>query len=558
MITINRHHLPTDVPTLHGIILDLLGIVEEQKQTIAGYQEIIADQQAKIEQQNLIIAAQQATIEQQNLIIAQQQIKIEAQQQQITQLTQRVETLEKQLYGKRSERRSGVLQASNKAHSVTPHGRRILPDSLPRIREDHELSATEQMCPDCGGFLSKMGDVVSEQLDCVPSQLYVLQHVRHKYACRDCQGCVVTAPMPAQPIEKGLAAPGLLAEVLINKYQDALPLYRQAQRFKRAGLGINRSTLCDWVMQGASLLSPLVTWMTDHHLKPSGHLHTDDTPIRMLQNPEGDQQKGTFWIYTHKGSESYPACTVYHFTPHRQGIAPQTFLKDFKGHLQADAYAGYDALYEEKESKPAIMEVACWAHARRYFINSALGAAPDNPVHHALKLIGQLYGIEREGRDHQLNTEALKRLRLERAPPLLKELYQWLEDQKTKVIPQSSLAKAIQYTLNHWQALQNYLQEGYLEIDNNRAERGIRPLVVGRKNYMFVGNKNGGEAAAVIYSLIETCKQHQVNPWAYLKDVLGRISTHPNSRIEELLPAAWKTNTTAAYQPLQIIPAQAA
>ncbi len=557
MMTLDRHHLPTDVPTLHGIILDLLGIVEEQRQTIARQQAtidqqglIIAEQQVKIQQQSLIIAAQQVTIEA-------QQKTIEAQQQQITQLTQRVETLEKQLYGKRSERRSRT-QSAVEPRSATPHGRRVLPSSLPRIREDHELSATEQVCSDCGGFLSKMGEVVSEQLDCVPSQLYVIQHARHKYACRHCQERIITAPMPAQPIDKGLAAPGLLAEVLVNKYQDALPLYRQVQRFKRAGLMINRSTLCDWVMQSASLLSPLVVWMADHHLKPSGHLHTDDTPIRMLQNLEGDQQKGTFWIYMHKGTESHPACTVYQFTPHRQGHAPRTFLQDFQGHLQADAYPGYDALYREKEGKTAITEVACWAHARRYFIESAVGTAPDNPVHEAIDLIGKLYGIEREARDRQLNAETLKQFRLERAPPLLKVIHQWLEDQKTKVLPQSSLAKAIHYALNHWEALQTYLQEGYLEIDNNRAERGIRPLVVGRKNYLFVGNKNGGEAAAVIYSLIETCKQHDVNPWTYFKNVLSRISTHPNSRIEELLPAIWKQRQTGLNQHLQIIPAQAA
>ena len=277
MITLDRHNLPHDVPTLHEIILQLLDRVDEQRQM---YETVIA-----------------------------------AQQQQIEQLTQRVAVLEKQLYGKRSERRRNVSVPVDKGEHQEPfvgHGRRVLPDHLPRTREDHELALDDQVCQDCGGFLSKIGDVVSEQLDCKLSQLHVIQHVRHKYACRMCQGRVTTASMPAQPIDKGLPASGLLAEVLVNKYQDALPLYRQSGRFKRADLLINRSTLCEWVMHCAGLLQPLVTWMAAHHLKPSGHIHTDDTPIQMLHNGADESETGRFWIYTSKGKgQDYPACTVY-------------------------------------------------------------------------------------------------------------------------------------------------------------------------------------------------------------------------------------------------------
>jgi transposase/uncharacterized coiled-coil protein SlyX len=444
MINIDRHHLPTDVPALHGIIFHLLDVVEGQKQ-------VIAKQQATIEKQQEVIAAQQETIK--------------AQQQQIEHLTQRVETLEKQLYGKRSERRSRNLSApiDKSSKPFVGHGRRVLPDHLPRVREEHELSTDKKICAECGGALSKIGDMTSEQLDCIPSQLYVIQHVRHKYACRQCQGRVTTAPMPAQPLDKGLPAPGLLAEVLVNKYHDALPLYRQAQRFKRAGLMINRSTLCEWIMHSASLLYPLVEWMAQHHLKPSGHIHTDDTPIRLLQNSEDERETGRFWIYTSKGKEGYPACTVYQFTPHRRASAPNTFLKDFKGYLQADAYSGYDELYKEKDGKPSnVTEVACWAHARRYFINSAIGAAQDNPVHTALDYIGQLYTLEREGRNGRLDAQSLKQFRMERAPPILEEFHGWLQMQKMQVLPKSTLATAINYTLNHWQALNVYRTEGHL------------------------------------------------------------------------------------------------
>ena len=330
-----------------------------------------------------------------------------------------------------------------------------------------------------------------------------------------------------------------------HRLQDALPLYRQSQRFKRAGLIINRSTLCEWVMHCASLLQPLVDYMTQHHLKPSGHVHTDDTPIRILHNSEETGQIGRFWIYTSKGKmQDYPACTVYQFTPHRKSSAPTTFLADFEGYLQADAYSGYDDLYKEREGQVRITEVACWAHARRYFIESSLGAALDNPVHTALNYIGQLYKIDKQGRDQLLDTKTMTQWRHDRAPPVLQDLHRWLITHKDQVLPKSSLAAAINYTLNHWQALTVYITNGQLEIDNNRAERGLRTLVVGRKNYLFVGNHKGGQAAATIYSLIETCKPHNVNSWAYLKDVLSRISTHPNLRIEELLPYNWHQTET--------------
>ena len=546
MITLDRHHLPTSVPTLHGIILQLLDVVDEQRQIIAKQQAIIIKHEA-------VIVAQQRIIEQ-------QQQTIQAQQQQIELLTQRVAVLEKQLYGKRTERRHGNVSAPvAECDNPTPfvgHGRRVLPDHLPRVREDYEVD--NKICAECGDTLSTMGNLTSEQLDCLPSQLYVIQHVRHKYTCRKCQGRVLTAPMPAQPIDKGLPASGLLAEVLVNKYHDALPLYRQAGRFKRSGLIINRSTLCEWVMHCAGLLQPLVAWMTQHHLKPLGHLHTDDTPIRMLKNSEDQSATGRFWIYTSKGKvqdgNSYPACTVYQFTPHRQASAPHAFLQDFKGYLQADAYSGYDDLYKEKDGKGvAVIEVACWAHARRYFIESAHGTADDNPVHEALHYIGQLYAIEREGRDRSCDAETLRQQRLERAPPILEALHQWLLAHKSQVLPKSTLAIAINYTLNHWQALNVYITNGHLEIDNNRSERGLRPLVVGRKNYMFVGNNKGGQVAAVIYSLIETCKQHNVNPWFYLKDVLSRISTHPQSRIEELLPYNWQPQPASANTNLKLL-----
>lgn len=493
-MNLDRHALPTDVKTLHEIIWQLLDVIEEQRQQIAC-------------------------------------------------LTERVQSLERQLYGKRSERGKRA-QVSPQNTSEDPqefkgHGRGRLADTLPRERKDYELSASERVCEGCGGFLSKIGTVGCDQLESTLPQVYVIEHRRAKYACRRCQDKVVVAKMPRQPIDKGLPGPGLLAEVLVNKYQDHLPLYRQSQRYKRFGVSISRSTLGDWVSACADLLAPLVARMKTQALVPSGHVFADDTPIRVLRGPENKVKTGRFWIYTSKGTPGFPACTVYDYTASRQAAGPLRFLKEFEGYLQADAYAGFNKLYQDSAQGTKVTEVGCLAHARRYFYDSALGTSPESWAHTALGFIQDLYKIERQGRKDLLTVDQMKAWRQAQAPPLLKAFHTWLQEHHTRVLPQSLLGKAITYTLNHWQALRRYLEQGFLEIDNNRAERGIRPLAIGRKNYLFVGNDRGGHAAATLYSLLETCKQHHVNPWLYLKDVLNRISTHPYSKIEELLPYHW-------------------
>ncbi len=505
-MTIDRDNLPDEVPALKSIIYHLLDIIDAQKKII------------------------------------------EEQRQQIAHLTARVESLERRLYGHRSERQRKSSSSKKNKDDSEAHGRRILPKDLPRQQLNYELSGNMCVCKECGAFLSKIGDIVSEQLECLPTQLYVIEHRRAKYACKKCQGSVVSAPMPLQPIDKGLPGPGLLAEVLVNKYEDHLPLYRQSQRFKRAGFILPRSTLCDWFLASAQLLSPLVKRIEEKHLKASNHLFTDDTPIRVLRGVEGQGKTGRFWVYINKGNVNNPACTIYHFTAGRHGKEPQGFLKDFKGYLQADAYAGYDKVYAANES--TVKESGCWSHVRRRFFDIAQISAPNSLAHEALAFIGRLYHIEKQAREKKLDIAATKQWRQEHAPPVLEEFKSWLLIQKERVLPKSSLAEAIGYTLNHWQALNSYLEEGYLEIDNNRAEREIRPLVVGRKNYLFAGSNKGGESAAIIYSLLETCKQHKVNSWFYLKDVLTRISTHPYSKIDELLPYYWQPSLHLTDRPV--------
>ena len=495
---IDRHNLPDDIPALKGIIFQLLDVIEEQRRQIADLKH------------------------------------------QVECLTHQVQALQRHRYGPRSERTSGIKAIAKKTpqEKQAGHGRRKLPDDLPRMRRDHDIDS--HVCQKCGGLLVKIGEIACEQLDAVPPQLYVIDHRRAKYGCRHCRETVVAADMPAQPIDKGLAAPGLLAEVLVNKYQDHLPLYRLSQRFWRMGIVLPRSTLCGWVMACAGLLAPLVQRMSKRDLIPCGHLFSDDTPIRVLEREEGAGKTGRFWIYTGKGNAEFKACTVYDYSPTREGKWPVDFLAVFEGYLQADAYAGYDKIYQDQGQGVKVKENGCWAHVRRPFYECAQGTPEDSLANQGLVFIRLLYKIESQARAQKLNDKETKLWRQERAPPILETFHTWLKSHKDRVLPKSPLAQAIGYTLNHWEALNAYLLEGFLEIDNNRAERGIRPLAVGRKNYLFVGNDGGGKAAAVIYSLLETCKQHGVNPWAYLKDVLERISTHPNSQIDELLPYNWK------------------
>ena len=279
-------------------------------------------------------------------------------------------------------------------------------------------------------------------------------------------------------------------------------------------------------MSCAGLLAPLVERMAQKDLRPCGHLFSDDTPIRVLE--EKGAKTGRFWIYSSKGNEHFKACTVYDYSPTRQGKWPIGFLAGFRGYLQADAYGGYDKIYAGQGSQ--VQEVGCWAHARRRFYECSQGSGKEGLAHQGLAFIRLLYHIEAEASEQCLSPPERKVWRQERAPPILQDFKRWLLQYEQEVLPKSPLGDAIRYSLNHWSALNTYLMEGYLEIDNNRAERGIRPLALGRKNYLFVGNDAGGKAAAIIYSLLETCKQHKVNPHTYLKDVLERISTHPNSR----------------------------
>jgi transposase len=409
------------------------------------------------------------------------------------------------------------------------NGRRPLPADLPRERIDIHPQADQRVCQSCGRAKEVIGEEITEELEYVPASFVVQQYVRYKYACRHCGDGVCIGELPPRPIEKGRPGSGLLSHVLTSKYCDHLPLHRLEGIFKRHGVEINRSTMCDWVRDCAVLLRPIVEQMKRRVLE-SPKIHTDDTSVAVqCRKKRGKTYKGYLWAYIGTGND-----VVFDFTPTRCRDGPIRFLGDYSGYVQADAYNGYDKLFEEKKAT----EVGCWAHARRKFYDSI----DSDPVrgNQMLALIGKLYDVERDAKDQELETEAIKALRQTKSKPILEaQIKPLLDGWSIEVLPKSPMGKAVGYALGQWEALNRYLDDGLLSIDNNLAERVLRHVVIGRKNWLFAGNEAGAERAAVIYSLVSSCKLCGIDPFVYLRDVLDRVSTHPAGKIEQLTPANW-------------------
>jgi len=410
--------------------------------------------------------------------------------------------------------------------------RKALPAQLPREPHVHEPPSGKCNCPKCGGTLRPMGEDISEVLEYVPEHWKVHRHVRPKYSCGSCE-TVVQAPAPSRPIERSYAGPGLLAHVVVSKYCDHLPLYRQSQIYARSGLELDRATLADWVGALSSLVEPLIAALA-RHVFSAGKLHADDTPIPVLAPGAGKTKTGRLWTYVkddRPGGSTDPPAVIFRYSPDRKGQRPQEHLENFRGILQADAYGGFQGLYERKHDP--LIEAACWAHARRKYFD--LHAATNSPVaFEALERVGALYKIEEDCRGK--SPEERRAARQEHAVPRLKELHEWLDGMLRKTSKKSDLAAAIRYTLTRWTALTRYCEDGRIEIDNNSAERALRCVALGRKNYLFAGSDAGGERAAAFYSLIGTAKLNGLDPEAYLREVFSRIAEHPINRIEELLP----------------------
>lgn len=474
----------------------------------------------------------------------------------LRQLQHMLEQLLRHRYGQKRERlnenqlflfaaeiiKSGKdASAEKKASSRKPkgrgHGRRRLPKSLKRDRVVFDLPEDEKRCKHCERMLKLIGEEISERLEYVPASLHVIEEVSLKYACD--KGCmIVTAQKPMAPIEKGLPGPGLLAQVAVNKYSDHLPLHRQEGIFQRHGVTLSRKTMCDWMRRCADLVSPLYDRMKERVLS-SKVMQTDDTPVNVLDPTRPHTRTGRIWTYV--GDSDHPY-TVYDYTPTRSRDGPDEFMKEFNGYLQADAYRGYDELF--KDGKRKIIEVACWAHVRRKYFE----AQSSDPMRCTVMLayIRLLYDIEREARKMKLRGEARKSWRQAKSVPILGDIEAYLEKEKSAVLPKSPEGMAMAYTLSNWEALIRYCEDGDLLIDNNGAERSLRGIAVGRRNWTFLGSDNGGRTAAILTSLTASCKQLSIDPFEYLRDVFQNISTLPKNRLDELLPDKWSSAKAAA------------
>ena len=529
--------------------------IHSQDETIQSLQQKSAGFEAELSRNARELELKSKTIDLQSKTILEQAEKEK-------QILHHLEKLIKQIYGRRSERfvdpnqlmlfdeddlkaleqeardrqveekRQQLEEARNKGcKKRVGHGRRPLPGHLPRQVIRHELPADQLPCPCCGKDRAEMGFESSEQLEYVPAIFKVLEHRRIKYACRSCQEHVKVAEVPGKPIEKGLPGPGLLAHVVLGKYGDHLPLYRLEDIAARSGVILRRSTLCGWMSAASEILDPLYQRMLYHVLK-SQVIHTDDTTVTLLDRSLKSSRKARFWAYLGDALHPY---IYYHFTDSRKRDGPAGILAGYSGYLQADAYSGYDGIY----AGDLVHEVACWAHARRKWDD----CRTTDPVrsHHMLALIQRLYAIERDLEG--CSVDWIERVRRESSLPVLEEIRQWLEAEKPSLLPKSPAGQAATYMLNQWSALERYCESGILAIDNNAAERMMRPIAVGRKGWLFVGSLEGGRRAAILMSLVQTCKHVGVEPWAYLRDLfekLPRLGPNPKDEdLDRLLADRW-------------------
>ena len=476
----------------------------------------------------------------------------------IEQLKQTIARLRHDRFGQSSERRAlleqlelqlfeleeDLAQAETRAEIAAPQSvavqsferrkpaRRPLPEDLPRERVVYPVPSA---CPCCGGALHKLGEDVTESLELVPRQWKVIQHVREKYSCRSCEK-ITQPPAPSHPIARGRAGPALLAHVLFGKYGLHLPLTRQSTTFAREGIDLDVSTLADWVGAAAATLMPLVEAIREH-VFAAERIHADDTTVPVLDT--GKTRTGRLWTYVRDDrpfAGPAPPAALYFYSPDRGAAHPEAHLARWQGLMQADAYSGFNRLYEPGRRPGPILEVACWAHARRYFFDLArLNKAPIGIE--AVARIDALFAIERE--INGLPPSERRRVRQDRSKPLVDALGAWLREQHTRVSPNGKTAKAIAYSLNAWDALVRFLDDGRLCMSNNAAERAMRPVATGRRNWTFAGSDEGGRRAAAIYTLIETAKINDIDPLAWLADILARLQDHPAKRLDELLPWNW-------------------
>ena len=439
------------------------------------------------------------------------------------------ESLYDQVKSKIDRQKPSKAKTIKKRRNTNHKGRNPLPRDLPREIIEIEPPEEEKVCPVCNNDKQRIGSEETEKLEYVPASFYVKKYVRYKYACKECQSNISIGQLPPMAIDKGIPGEGLLAHIITSKYCDHNPLNRLEGILKRHGVDINVSTMCDWVGKSADLLEPLVKRMHEKILQ-SPKINTDDTRIPIKSKKRrGSTYNGYLWVYVDDKHN-----VVFDFTPTRSREGPLKFLGKYSGYVQADAYSGYDEFFRKSNAT----EVGCNDHARRKFDY----ALDTDPVRAARMLVlwGRLYDIERKAKDENYSSAQLLEARQKEAGPILAEIKTVLDEYKNQVLPKSPIGKAITYSLNQWEALNRYVDDPMLEIDNNLSERILRMVVIGRKNYMFAGSEAGAWRAAIIYSLVASCKLNEIDPFRYFRDVLARVSTHPANKIDELLPSEWK------------------
>ncbi len=409
-------------------------------------------------------------------------------------------------------------------------GRKPLPKSLPYIETIHDLTDDEKQCP-CGCTLTHISNEVTEQLDVVPQMTFRVVHIRKKYACKACEETIKLAKLPKQPIDKSIATPGLLAAVIDAKFNRHMPLYRQEAMFREVEVSVTRGTLSNWLIKSANLLTPLVKLM-EADIHDYDIAYADETSLQVLKDKDRlATQKSYMWLFI--GGPPDKRAFVYQYHATRSHQIAVDFFADFNGYLHADCYKAYVALGQLEH----IHHVACWAHARRYFVDVAKSSKKEGLAHQVVRLIGKLYQIERKLKDDKANPSLIFMRRVIDTRPILAEIKALLKTAELTVPPKSPLGAAIFYSIAHWEALNTYLYDGRLEIDNNRSERAIKPFVIGRKNWLFHGNDRGAQAGSILFSLIETCKQNKIEVFSWLKYVLTNIhQAQTIEQLEKLLP----------------------
>lgn len=540
----NRVSLPNDLAACQELIRRQQRELEEHKRTANERLLVIEQAQRTVAEKQRVL---DATADSHQQVIQ----ELDRTRAELTELREDYRRLQKWVFGRRSERHKYApgqmtlfdidepeapehdepceLPTESTSRGRRRKSRQIRFEDLPHRRIPHDLTAEEKICSGCHREMQQIGTDETHIVQYRPAVMEVEVHVRPKYACSCCKQGVASPPAPVRPIHRSMAGPGLIAQVLVSKFFDHLPLYRLEDVFARHGLHLARSTLCGWVKGAAELLEPLHERLKSIVLD-SPVLWTDDTPVRVLdQQSESGTHRGHFWTYI--GDDQHPY-SVFDFTENRSSIGPRQFLRDYTGFVHADAYSGYDAVF--KDSLGQATEVACWAHTRRKF-DVATQSQP-REAHQILEWIRQLYDVEDRASDWTISDRHT--LRLNESRPILDRIGEYLDQLRGAVLPKSALGEAITYTTNQWQALRRYTEDGRLTIDNNVSERTLRPTAIGRKNWLFLGNDEAGSRAAIVYSIVASAKRHQVEPWAYISDILLHLYDS-DSQLDHLLPDQW-------------------